>query len=81
MLTRSDIPHVFLSDIDNIQNMIAKEFPDIAKIKSIGTTWKDRKMKVLELDSRKLMKSKGVKEIEGASAKDKANHRVALVAA
>lgn len=81
MLTRSDIPHVFLSDIDNIQNMIAKEFPDIAKIKSIGTTWKDRKMKVLELDARKLMKSKGVKEIEGASAQDKANHRVALVAA
>jgi len=61
--------------------MIAKEFPEVAKLKSIGTTWKDRKLKVLELDARKLMKSKGVKAIEGSSDKDKANHRVALVAA
>jgi hypothetical protein len=81
LLTRSDIPHVFLSDIDNITNMIAKEFPDVAKLKSIGTTWKDRKMKVLELDARKFMKSKGIKVIEGASEEDKKNHRVALVAA
>ena len=39
LLTRSDIPHVFLSDIDNITSMIAKEFPEIAKVKSIGKTW------------------------------------------
>lgn len=61
--------------------MIAKEFPDVAKLKSIGTTWKDRKLKVLELDARKLMKSKGIKVIEGASEEDKKNHRVALVQA
>jgi hypothetical protein len=39
LLTRSDIPHVFLSDIENIQNMIVKEFPEVAKLKSIGKTW------------------------------------------
>jgi len=61
--------------------MIAKEFPEVAKLKSIGTTWKNRKLKVLELDARELMKEKGVKVLEGPSAADKASHRVALVAA
>jgi len=79
LLTRSDIPHVFLSDIDNITKMIAKEFPDVAKLKTIGKTWKERKLQVLELDARQLMKSRDVKPIEGPTAAEKASNHVALV--
>lgn len=72
---------MFLSDIDNITNMIVKEFPDVAKLTSIGQTWQERKLKVLELDARKLMGERGVKPIEGPTAAEKKSNRVALLQA
>jgi len=51
--------------------MIVKEFPDVAKLTSIGQTWQERKLKVLELDARKLMGERGVKPIEGPTAAEK----------
>ena len=42
LLTRKEISHVFLSDIDKIQNMLVNEFPEVVKLKSIGQTWNAR---------------------------------------
>jgi hypothetical protein len=46
---------VLLSDITVISNMLAKEFPDIIKLKEIGKTHEDRPMMAIELDARALM--------------------------
>lgn len=72
---------MLLTDIDNIQSMIAKEFPEVAKLKKIGQTWQERHLKVLELDARKLMRTRGVKPMEGPSAAEKASNHVALIQA
>lgn len=43
--------------IDNLQ----KEFPDIIKVRSIGKTWQERDLLVVELDARDMMEKKGIK--------------------
>ena len=40
---------------------LSKEFPDIVKSRSIGKTWQDRDIMVLELDARDMMEKKGYK--------------------
>ena len=60
LLTRKEISHVFLSDIEKIQSMIAKEFPEIITLKTIGQTWNERPIQVLELDARAYMTTKKV---------------------
>ena len=61
MLTRNDIAHVFQSDIYIMIDKLAKEFPDIIKTRSIGKTWQDRDIMVIELDARDMMEKKGYK--------------------
>jgi hypothetical protein len=41
---------------------LAKEFSDVISVRSIGNTWEGRPMRVIELDARELMKSKGINE-------------------
>ena len=61
MLTRSDIAHVFQSDIYTMIDKLAKEFPDIVKARSIGKTWQDRDIMLIELDARDMMEKRGYK--------------------
>ena len=61
MLTRSDIAHVFQSDIYIMIDKLAKEFPDIIKTRSIGKTWQDRDIMLIELDARDMMEKRGYK--------------------
>jgi|TARA_B110000285_G_C15091040_1_gene599082 galactitol-specific phosphotransferase system IIB component len=61
VLTRNDIAHVFQSDIYIMIEKLSKEFPDIVKSRSIGKTWQDRDIMVLELDARDMMEKKGYK--------------------
>jgi hypothetical protein len=50
LLTRSDIPHIFLSDVTRLINGIKKDFPDIVKIDNIGNTWENRPINMLTID-------------------------------
>jgi hypothetical protein len=61
--------------------MIAKEFPDIVKLKTIGKTWNEKPIKLLELDARKYMETLGIQGIKPPSAEEKAKTRVALAKA
>lgn len=61
VLTRSDIAHVFQSDIYIMIEKLTKEFPDIVKSRSIGKTWQDRDIMLIELDARDMMEKKGYK--------------------
>ena len=39
LLTRKDLAHLLLDDINSLMAQIEKEFPDIAKVYPIGHTW------------------------------------------
>lgn len=43
-------------------SMLATEFGDVITVKSIGQTWEGRSIDIIELDARKMMEDKGVKE-------------------
>ena len=60
LLTRRDISHLFLSDIHSLMEILEREFPDIIKTFSIGKTWQEREMMMIQLDARDLMESKGI---------------------
>jgi len=57
LLTRKDISHLLLSDVNNMENALLKEFPDIMTLQSIGQTWENRDINVLTLDARKYVAS------------------------
>lgn len=42
LLTRGDIAHLLLSDIQALTAKMAKEFPEVIKLRNIGQTWQDR---------------------------------------
>ena len=52
LLTRKDLSHLLLSDIESMMDKMAEEFPDMIKVSSIGKTWEGRDIRVLELDAR-----------------------------
>jgi len=52
LLTRKDLSHLLLSDIESMMDKMAAEFPDMIKISTIGKTWEGRDIRVLELDAR-----------------------------
>lgn len=39
LLTRKDLSHLLLSDINTMMDQLAREFPEIIKVHSIGKTW------------------------------------------
>jgi len=63
LLTRKEISHLFLSDIETLTNQIQHEFPDIIQTESIGQTWEHRDIMVIELDARKLVNSEAFKTV------------------
>jgi hypothetical protein len=50
LLTRPDIPHVFLSDVNKLIAGIQKDFPNIVKVDEIGYTWEQRPISMLTID-------------------------------
>jgi len=42
--------------------MLQTEFGDVITVRSIGNTWEGRSIDIIELDARKMMEEKGVKE-------------------
>ena len=79
LLTRKEISHVFLSEISQIQSMIASEFSDIVTLKTIGKTWNDRPIQVLELDARSYMANKKVEVVQPLTKDGEAKKAAALI--
>lgn len=50
LLVRPDIDHIFLSDVDRLLKGIQNDFPEVAKVASIGQTWEDRDIYLLTID-------------------------------
>ena len=42
--------------------MLQTEFGDVITVRYIGNTWEGRSIDIIELDARKMMEEKGVKE-------------------
>ena len=55
LLTRRDIAHLLLSDIQSMTAQLEKEFPEVIKTFSIGKTWQERELLMISLDARDLM--------------------------
>lgn len=51
LLVRPDIDHIFLSDVQKILKGIEKDFPEIARLTSLGQTWENRDIHLLTLDA------------------------------
>ena len=51
LLIRPDLPHMFLSDVNTMLDSIEKDFPGVAQVQSIGTTWEDREIRMLTIDT------------------------------
>ena len=51
LLIRPDLPHIFLSDVNTLLDSISREFPGVAQVESIGTTWENREIRMLTIDS------------------------------
>ena len=52
--------------------MLASEFSDIVTLKTIGKTWNDRPIQVIELDARTYMANKKVEVAKPLSKDDEA---------
>ena len=59
--------------------MIASEFSDIVTLKTIGKTWNDRPIQVLELDARAYMANKKVEVTAPLNKDQEAKKAAALV--
>lgn len=51
LLTRTEIPHIFLSDVNKLVNSMKKDFPDIVKINHIGYSWENRPINMITIDA------------------------------
>ena len=50
-ITRKDgINHLLLSDVNNLMEKVARDFPDIAKMTSIGKSYQGRDINAIEID-------------------------------
>lgn len=61
MLTRKEISHLFLSDIYTMVDQLQREFPEIINVRSIGKSWQNRDIMLIELDARDVMEKNGLK--------------------
>lgn len=50
LLTRPDIPHIFLSEANKLISGLQSEFKEVVKVHSIGSTWENRPMQMITLD-------------------------------
>lgn len=52
LLVRNDINHLMLTDVNKLIMRIAREYPDIVSLSSIGTTWQGRPIYMLTVDAK-----------------------------
>ena len=52
LLLRDGLNHLLLPEIDDLTSSLARDFPDLIQIKSIGKTWENRDIKMIEIDAR-----------------------------
>lgn len=64
LLTRRDISHLLLSDIQSMTATLEKEFPEVIKTFSIGKSWQEREILMISLDARDMMEKKGLQLTE-----------------
>jgi len=50
LLTRVDSDHIFLSDVHNLIYSIEQDFPGTVKVSSIGQSWQNRSINLVEVD-------------------------------
>ncbi len=50
LLTRVDSDHIFLPDVENLVESIRQDFPGVVKLSSIGQTWENRSMTLVQVD-------------------------------
>lgn len=60
LLVRDDLNHLLLSDVNKLVQHIAVEFPDVVKLKTIGTSWQERPLYMLEIDARDFLNKQAV---------------------
>ena len=63
-LIRKDLNHLLLSDVQAITKSLETDFPEVIKVYSIGQTYQERPINVIELDAKKWLESQMVKEPE-----------------
>jgi hypothetical protein len=68
LLTRSDVPHIFLSDAERLLVSISNEFPELVKLSTIGQTWESRDIQLLTINSQG---SAQTNSTQGDSSSDK----------
>lgn len=52
LLLRDGLNHLLLPEIDDLTLSLARDFPEIIKVYSIGQTWEQREIKMIEIDAR-----------------------------
>jgi murein tripeptide amidase MpaA len=52
LLLRKGLNHLLMPEIDDLTHSLARDFPEIIKVRSIGKTWENRDIKMLEIDAR-----------------------------
>ena len=52
LLVRKDLNHLLLSDINKLVHAMAKEFPEVIKLKKIGHTRENRDITLIVIDAR-----------------------------
>ena len=58
LFIKSDqMPHLFLSDVNRIITSMQKDFPEIIKVYSMGQTFEERPIQVVELDAKAFLTS------------------------
>ena len=50
LLLREGLNHLLLPEIDDLTMSLARDFPDLITIKSIGKTWEQRDIKMIEIN-------------------------------
>ena len=50
LLLRDGLNHLLLPEIDDLTYSLARDFPDLVTIKSIGKTWEQRDIKMIEIN-------------------------------
>ena len=50
-MVRNDTENLFLSDAEALMKSLALDFPDQIKLRSIGQSWQNRSLNLLEITS------------------------------
>jgi hypothetical protein len=63
LLVRKDLNHLLLSDINKLVYAMAKEFPEVVRLKKIGHTRENRDITLIVIDARHHLMGKDQSEV------------------